>query len=457
MTGRPKPKSVLLPDELKFVEDLLHRVSGITLSPAAGVDLELCFLNASQSQENSPALFLRRLRMKDPPAVACLVDYCVIGETYFFRHPEHFEFLKAVLEPCSREGRRPIALWSAGCATGEEVYSIAMALDQLGVPKERTTLIATDISKGALRRAKQGDYPPWSFRRMPADSSQYFEGKNSTRVKKEIRERVNFMHHNLVNDPIPTSTYQVIFCRNVLIYFTPQTAMSVIDKLAGALVPGGHLVLGLPEVPLARESGLELLRVQGAAVLRKPVPGALPVTEEKAPAEAKRSAPLMRVEPASLPTSASKRPAAPIKRVAPALAEPAGDPAPPKSPRFLEAIRLAQQGDLGQAEELAFSVAKAEKLPVAFLLQSICLAERGELDGAIQAVERALYLSPSMAMAHAELVSLFRRSGRPKDAERARRNALRALEGLSDDAPVEAVEPITAGALKRALKQLDCT
>jgi chemotaxis protein methyltransferase CheR len=444
MSGGVSTPSVQ-PAELKFVEELLQRVTGITLSQAVGSDLELCFLNAARTHGTSASVFLRRLRLGEAPAISCLIDHCVIGETYFFRHPEHFDFLRVFMAE-HRDTPR-LSLWSAGCSSGEEAYSLAMLSADLGFRPEQVSISATDLSQASLARAREGRFSPWSFRKIPVDLPRYFEA-NSTRLKKELRDRVSFAPHNLVTDSVPQAAHHVIFCRNVLIYFTAETAMAVTQKLASALVPGGYLVLGLPELPLARGTGLEAHRIKGATVLKRPLrevaappPQALPEKSvPPVPVEVQRAVPVK-------PLARRRRPV----RTPAVVSEPKAQ----QSDRFREAVRLAQAGDLDRAEALAHAVAMQEQSPVAFLLQSMCLSERGQVEGAIEALEKALYLSPSMVMAHVELVSLFRKAGKPKDAERARRNALRALEKLSNEAPVEAVEPITAGALKKALEQLD--
>ena len=120
---------------------------------------------------------------------------------------------------------------------------------------------------------------------------------------------------------------------------------------------------------------------------------------------------------------------------------------------FESAREAARRGELDLAEQLAKQCATAEMLPEAYLLLSIAAETRGQIAEAVDAIRRALYLEPSLAAGHATLVALFTRQGRREEAERARRNALQALEGLDDAALVRGVEAITAGALRRALER----
>jgi chemotaxis protein methyltransferase CheR len=286
---------------------------------------------------------------------------------------------------------------------------------------------------------------------------------------------VEFRRHNLVKDPVPATSFDLVVCRNVHIYFTPVTAQQVVEKLVTGLRPGGALVLGPVETPLASDLPLERLELENATVFR--VRGGAPVTgvalrrQPSAPAaplprrEDKRSR-FSKSDAAAEPRRPARRPSRPELHAVPSAPAPAPPPAPvavaapppaepetPAGPAALEAAReAARRGDLPAAEQLARDAATRELCPEAWLLVSMAADARGDLAAAVDAARRALYLDPGLALGHAALVPLYLRLHLPDEAARARRNALEALAGLDDAAPLRGVEAITAGALRSALE-----
>ncbi|HCF60029.1 MAG TPA: chemotaxis protein CheR [Myxococcales bacterium] len=436
---------------LEQVEAILEQAAGIVLSKALRRALQESFGRAAQAEGVGAAGYLARLHAGEPESIARLVEHSVIGETYFFRHPEQFAGLKKRLRTEWR-GERPLSIWSAGCASGEEPYSIAGALAEAGREPGADRVVATDISERALARARAGRYGSWSIRRLdprlhrllflPVDSGE-------VEVVASLRSSVQFKRHNLVSEPPPALGFHAIFCRNVLIYFSPQTVARVLHKFVEALRPGGLLVLGPVEVPMAAGLGLEWLDCESVTLLRKPVAG-----ERKSVPVARRSPPAPAA--ARPPHAAFRKPALPIAPTAVGLpaAGPQEAPASKSASGLFERARdAARNGQIEEAERLARDSAARELLPESYLLLSLTVESRGDLEGAIDAVRRALYLEPNLATGHAALVPLFERAGRPQDAERARRNALRALEGVDESVVLPGIEEITAGALKRALEQ----
>ena len=445
------------------LESVLRIACGMVLAPSVRPSLGTALSRAAESQGLPTADFLQRLLARDTAAVEAFIGYAVIGETYFFRHPEQLRELARV----AASHRDPFLVWSAGCASGEEPYSLAMTLLAAGLPPELIRVVGTDVSSRALERAKHATYSPWSVRRMEPELEKRFLSirPESVSVPPEVRARVEFRRHNLVTDPPPVSGAQAVFCRNVLIYFPPEVIPSVLERLVRALAPGGWLFLAPAELPFAKGLGLEEREVDGMPVLRKPVPG------EKAPARAPRPAPL-RVLARAAPTSPLRRVQTP-SRAAPATQAPAPEappaaqalrvgqaPAPTPSsqphagssvPETLEqAVAAARAGQFDLAEELA-RLAARELSPEAYLLLAMVAEGREDVQGAVAAVRKALYLEPQLAIGHAMLVALYGRLGQPEEAERARRNALRALEGLDDEHVLRGVEAMTVGGLRRAL------
>jgi chemotaxis protein methyltransferase CheR len=404
---------------------------------------------AAEAQGVPTPDFLQRLLKRDTAAVEAFIGYAVIGETYFFRHPEQLRELGRL----AAASRGPFLVWSAGCASGEEPYSIAMTLLAAGVDPERFRVVGSDVSGRALGRARQATYSPWSVRRMEPELERRFLDirPDSVSVPPGVRTRVEFRRHNLVSDPPPVLGAQAVFCRNVLIYFPPEVVPQVLERLVQALAPGGWLFLSPAEAPLAQGLGLEEREVEGLLVLRKPLVG------EEPPARGARAAPLRLVAGvASSPRrgTTSARPA-PVSQKSPDVPLPLPSaPQPPAEPSvadMLERARAAARtGQYEVAEELARLAARGLS-PEAYLLLAMVAEGRGDVQGAVAAVRKALYLDPQLAIGHAMLVALYGQLGQSEEAERARRNALRALEGLDDELVLRGVEAVTVGGLRRAL------
>ena len=188
-----------------------------------------------------------------------------VGETYFYREPAQFDFLRREVLPGLRESGEPVRAWSAGCASGEEAYTLAMLFADEGLG-DRAHVLATDISRAALARARRASYGAWSLRgecaSAPLPHLRLHEGGPRYIVDESVRRLVTFEHLNLALDVYPsfaTGTHRtdLIFCRNVLIYFDRETVRAVAGRLAASLSEGGWLVTASSDPPLGAEDGLE--------------------------------------------------------------------------------------------------------------------------------------------------------------------------------------------------------
>jgi chemotaxis protein methyltransferase CheR len=215
-----------------------------------------------------PDALARRVVVRDPQALAALVEHAAVLETAFWRHPEQLAAVARLV--AARPG--PARIWSAGCATGEEPYSVAIALLEEGRRGAGDAIVGTDLSSRGLEAARAGGYDDRALRRLPFDAAaRWLEPGAPRRVAPEVRSLVRFERHNLVKDPPPAGApFDVVLCRNVLIYFAPETAAAVLYRLVAALVPGGVLVLGPVELPLARALELEWVEEGEATLLRRP-------------------------------------------------------------------------------------------------------------------------------------------------------------------------------------------
>jgi len=196
--------------------------------------------------------------------------------TAFFRENHHFEFLakQALPQICKQSvGRKTLSAWSAGCSTGEEAYSLAMTLHEHLPGDWRFQVLATDLDTQVLRTAAAGVYPLEAVARLGERRlKQWFQkgvGRQDrrVRVKAELREAIEFRQLNLMRDWPELSGFDLIFCRNVLIYFDRSTKEALAKRYWQALRPGGYLFIGHSESLHQLDTGFEAL---GQTVYRKP-------------------------------------------------------------------------------------------------------------------------------------------------------------------------------------------
>lgn len=181
------------------------------------------------------------------------IDKITTNYSYFNREMDHYDFLMNTIIPAqARAQKASINIWSAGCATGEEPYNIAMAVDStLGYKRNawNVSVTATDVSTRALSVARKGVYPEAELKGMPEEwKSNYMTAlpDGNYKVNDNIRRSVFFSRFNLM-DPFPHRMYDVIFCRNVMIYFKQQTSQAILKKFYSSLSEGGYLFIGHSE------------------------------------------------------------------------------------------------------------------------------------------------------------------------------------------------------------------
>jgi len=199
----------------------------------------------------APEEVLQRAAARETAVVHALCQAVSVGETFFFRHPEHFRWIASSLLPELLDGgRRSIDAWSAGCATGEEAYSIAACLLDL-LPWPRTVsveVLGTDLLERNLVVARTGEYGAWSRRPSGPVLHPVFSdaGNGRVRIDEAIRSATHFAEHNLLDDP--PGRFDLILCRNVLVYFSREAARSVVRHLARAVAPGGAVLFGSMDI-----------------------------------------------------------------------------------------------------------------------------------------------------------------------------------------------------------------
>jgi chemotaxis protein methyltransferase CheR len=210
------------------------------------------------------------------------IEALTTHETYFFREPHQLKaFCEEVLPRLERRNARTrrLRIWSAGCSSGEEAYTVAMLLKDSGRFEGWDVEVhGTDISRRVLAVARQGEYGPSALRATsPERIARYFAqvGPNRVRVRDDVRAWVTFGHHNLqdAETHLLVPRMDAVFCRNVLIYFDAPARQRVLRLIYDRLVPGGYLLLGHSENLINLSADFELVHLRGDLVYRKPEPG----------------------------------------------------------------------------------------------------------------------------------------------------------------------------------------
>lgn len=388
-----------------------------------------------------------------------------IGETFFFRYSEQFVALRTTILPAlvaARRADRVLRIWSAGCSTGAEPYSLAILVHEIlgtDLPEWRVTIHGTDISTEALATARAAEYGRWALRTMPPEERlKYFthlppkpgvRREGGFALRPEYRSMVRFAKGNLLKLAEPGDAggepYDLILCRNVLIYFDAPTVARVVRGLGRRLRPEGWLLLGHAEPNPTFSAFVEPVNLPGTVAYRPPgqtvtvppevvLPPAVPV-----PAEPERSV-VEDVEPAPEPAEAEAEPVA--DRSGEPLAEP---PEPDEAGDALARVRaLADAGESGAAWRALREAVEGEPMnPRLRFYEGLVAGSLGREAEAERALRAALYLDRGFVMAHYHLGLMLLAQGRRAEAGRALDNA----RILSQALPPDAVLPEGDGAV----------
>lgn len=265
------PATVLPPEYAGFYPELsdrdfsrfcqlVHRHAGIHLTPQKKELVRARLLKILRQRGLTSFQDYYELLIGDSSGaeLTCLLDTLSTNQTAFWREPMHFQFLvQEVLPAWPRNRRRPLQanLWSAGCSSGEEPYTLAivMAATFPGEDLSRVKIYASDLNTRVLAQAEQGIYPFARVAPLPSEWQRQFfqkgirQRQGFVRVKPEVRRLVKFFHFNLM-DPFPfKEELDIIFCRNVMIYFERETQARLVEKFYRCLRPGGYFFIGHSE------------------------------------------------------------------------------------------------------------------------------------------------------------------------------------------------------------------
>ena len=252
--------SLAEPDFL-YLERLLRERSGLALTreKAYLVNTRLRPIMEERGHKTISDLLGEMRRKPKDGFVEDVVDAMTTNESLFFRDRKPFEALTEMMLPTLAQARprsRPIRIWCAAASTGQEPYSIAILLQENAsrLPARKVEILATDLSRAALKRAQSGEFTAFEVGRgMPKHYlERYFTRgeRNHHFIVPEVRDRVRFQYRNLLESFEGLGRFDIVFCRNVLIYFDQPTKRDVLERIAAVMSPDGYLVLGGPETTL---------------------------------------------------------------------------------------------------------------------------------------------------------------------------------------------------------------
>jgi len=273
---------ILSESEFKLFRELIYDECGFSFGPEKQTLLEsrlrrrMDELGIANASEYYNLLKNPTGKSQELPA---LLDILMICETSFFRNMPQFQLLKDTVLPeiiakKEKSGGRVIRVWSAGCSTGQEAYSLAMCAIEDN-PNGLFTVWGSDISHQAIKIARQARFGPRAVTTIPEHYRQRYlvpstvNGVQDFTIANDLRQRVRFMTTNLVEPDSFRASHDVVFCHNVLIYFSPAAVTQAVARLAASVGLGGYLLLGPGEAPHDRPPGLEPVIVNGLRAFQR--------------------------------------------------------------------------------------------------------------------------------------------------------------------------------------------
>lgn len=272
----------MAPEQFSYVSELVQQRSGIRLEAGKEylVEARLASLARTAGHGGDIDGYVRHLRHAGTGGdLTAVVEALTTNETSFFRDATPFTALRERIVPDLRARGLPdrVKIWSAACSTGQEPYSIAMTMLEI-LPTTPVDILATDLNTEVLAKARAGLYSKIEVNRgMPAPMlvRHFRTAGSSWQVNDTVRAMVRFEQHNLLTTPPPGGPFDIVFLRNVLIYFDAPTKASVLDRVARVVRPGGFLVLGGAESTLGLGTAWERVTSERAAICRRTTAGAV--------------------------------------------------------------------------------------------------------------------------------------------------------------------------------------
>jgi chemotaxis protein methyltransferase CheR len=410
---------------------------------------------------------LRKLHSSDLTSAEWqrLLHSLTIGETYFLRDKRHFDILRETILPRLMLTRRRVGdlrmtIWCVGCATGEEPYSVATVVREFLADFARwnITILGTDINQRAIDAARKAVYRQWSFRHTPIGfTSRYFTpfDEHSYQLMQSIRDMVSFRQHNIL-DGAPLKGVDVIFCRNVLMYFSGDYTQKAERILYNSLTPGGWLLLGQAEALHSRTNNWTMHLHPGTPIYQKPSG-----TQPLSPPISYPSKPFITEEEYSTETEAENyasaiqavhddRPQRAEIYIGRLLAE---NPLHAKAHVLLASIFANRQAYPEAQAHIDEALTANGLLADAHYIRALIQLEQQETDSAIQSLSAAIYCQRDHALASFTLGNIYGQRNDKIRAEKNWRNARRAVEECKPDTYVSDLSDMRVAALQKLLNQ----
>lgn len=459
-------------DRLPLLSDFLAAQMGMRLAPSRWPELTRALqclarmrgCDAPDDLDDFADRLIQQPLTRDD--IAALARQLSIGETYFFRDPNLFAALEQHILPPLIAARRAAAdrrlsIWSAGCSSGEELYSLAIVLSRL-LPDVREWdlhLVGSDINPAALAKARRGVYRDWSFRGLPqALRSIYFRtnGEGEYDIRPTLQQRIHFIHHNLAGDEpppmLPATGYDLVLCRNVLMYFDDAVIEHAVRRLEASLADDGWLAVSAAESGHPAFSRYTAVFYEDTLLYR--------LSESTLPSRDAASKPdAFSIGYASTMPVAESPPDDTRARDHDRKDTPPRRPHPAKAQRMaLRARALANRGALEPAIRWARAAVETDKCDASLrYLLALIYNEQGRVNEAIACLKHALYLDPDFALAHLCLANIYRALERPHDARRHLDIATALWRALPDAQPLVHAGGIAAGHLRGWTDRTDRT
>lgn len=422
----------------KVIEEFLKNAIGLDTTSIGSVTVDRSVRRRMVECKSPDEQAYFKLLTVSPPELQALIDEVTVPETWFFRGVEPFRLLA---EYVSLEWRianpgKVFRILSVPCSSGEEPYSIAMVLMDIGLAKDQFNIDAVDINTKIIDRAKLGVYGRNSFRGDEGDVvGRYFhEVENGYAINGVVRSSVNFMHKNLMDKDFlcGVQTYDAIFCRNLLIYFDRPTQTMALMKLHGLLSVQGMLFVGHAESGCVDNALFSIVRREGAFAYRKSI-GPKGEADTASSEEKDADKPIFKegstykknIKRSARSGSAAASPAIKAMKTTLAAAVPGGN----ESDFLAKAAQLADRGELDEAgwlceKQLGLDACSAD----AYYLLAVIREAQGHLQFAQELFHKALYLDPKHYQALIHLAGHAERQGDLTAAATYRTRAKRLVE-----------------------------
>lgn len=463
MTYKQLTKSPYCQQLLESVRCLIERTIGISLSVDEHGDFERRMSYVAEDlKSNSLEQCLETiLRQSLSGSILSIVTrHVTVGDTYFFRDRSLYTLLERRIIPrWIEDSQRPIRVWSAACSTGEEPYSLAIFFKQLLPSKvaNRIEIYATDLNRDSLKKAEQGVYREWSFRGAPSDLKQtYFKSSidDSYEIDPSIRNKVKFSFHNLV-EPwsaiSPLNAMDLILCRNVLMYLSPDQQHTVINKLYQSLNPEACLLVSACETSNTRFSKFKPVMEGDTLAYQRPS-----LMETSIVFSQENFSPLDSIP--ALPSFVAVKPSDKLNKAFELyeaqsydqLVKEANECIEDCEPELSElfARAFANSGQLENAQLwIEKTLKKAPTNPSYRFLFATILQELGHDKEAVHEFEKTLYLDPTCIMALVSLGAIQQTLGNNDEGKRLHASALHLLSQYSPETIVPESDHMTAAAI----------